>query len=225
MSALKISNPETLAALTMNAFNARFHSAINTSPLKCHFSPFCAAQVAELDRLKRRAREIGAINLQLKKKPHDVLKINQQVKIRKKMNVFRKESLFQPAYSNSVHVITHIDKNQYPPLYTVSGSKHRYYDFQLLALSDSFPNDHLMPQPKHKILIQDVTATPSTSTSRSGKERQNTTLTDVKYTVLRDGEIAFLTRPDLELYRKLFGNQILAYNPVFNKPEYQKYIV
>ena len=225
MGSLKTSRPETLVALTMNAYNARTHSAIKMSPIRAHFNPFDSATVAKSDRLERAYREIGAIDLELKKKPRDVLRLHQQVKIKRKHQAFRKESLFTPAFGDSIHRITHIHSESYPKLYTVSGSKHKYYDFQLLPLSDAFPNDHLMPRPHHRVLIQDIFTSPAVSTNRSGKERKTGLQPDVQYIVLRDGKKAFLSRSDLVLYKKLFGSQILAYNPVFNSAEYQKYIV
>ena len=226
MASLQISNPKTLASLVMNCYNARTHSAIGMSPIQCHYDSFSTGAVAEINRMKQCQREVEAIDIELKKSKRQVLRLNQQVKIRKKTNVFRKESLFTPAFSEKVHVITKIDQTSYPILYSVSNSSHRFYSHQLMPLSDSFPNDKLMPKPRHRILVQDIIKNPSYSHNRSGIVRVPAEdEDDIKYITLRDGEIAHLTRDDLRLYRSLFGNDIIAYHSIFNKPEYRKHVI
>ena len=226
MASLQISNPKTLASLVMNCYNGKTHSAIGMSPIQCHFDSFSAGTVAEMNKMKQQRREIEAIDIEMKKNKRQMLRLNQQVKIRKKNNVFRKESLFTPAFSDKVHVITKIDTTTYPILYSVSNSRHRFYSHQLMPLSDSFPNDELMPKPRHRILVQDIIKSPNYSFNRSGKVRAPLgDEDDIKYITLRDGKIAHLTQADLRLYRSLFGNDIIAYHSVFNQPEYRKHVV
>ena len=226
MASLSISKPETLASLAMNCYNARFHHSIQTTPIRAHFDGFCAGTVAETDKMKRYQHQLGAIDIELRKKRGQILRLGQKVKIKRKTNPFRKESLFSPAFSESVHTIEKIDQSTYPILYTISNSKNRYYAHQLLKLSDSYPNDHLLSKPKHRILIQDIIPDDSDSFTRSGKTKLgNNNLNNVKYITLRDGQIAHLTKEDLKLYKSLFGSQIFAYHSVFNQPEYQRHIV
>ena len=179
-----------------------------------------------MNKLKQGQRQLGAIEIEMKKRKRQIIRLGQKVKIKKKTNPFRKESLFTPAFSDSVHTVQKIDATEYPILYSISNSKNRFYSHQLLVLSDSYPNDHLLPKPKHKILVQDIIPDTSHSLTRSGKPRLKAHDPDnVKYITLRDGQIAHLTKEDLKLYQSLFGNEIIAYHSNFNKPEYQKHIV
>ena len=190
--------------------------------------PFTSALIANTDRLKHRQRELGAMSIELKKKPYDILKLHQRVKIKLRHNPFRKETIFQPAFSNHTHTITDINKSSYPAVYTLTGTQKKFYSYQLLPVGDGPELDHLMmpTQTNQKLLIQTVLTTPPNSLLRSGKARKlPSSIDDVKYKVLQNGEIKLLSRNDLRLHKNLFNENHLVYSPFFNEPQNRKYIV
>ena len=188
--------------------------------------PFTAALIANTDRLKQHQRELGAMSLELKKKPYEVLKIHQKVKIKLKRPAFRKESIFQPSFSNDIHTITHIDKTSYPPVYTVSGTQKKFYSHHLLPIGDIQLDNFVPTQTKHKLLIQSVIATPDNSLLRSGTSRKlSSNFDDIKYKTLQDGQINLLSRKDLLLHKNLFGKNHLIFGPYFNEPQNKKYLI
>ena len=205
---------------------SRIHSALNFCPYRVHYDCFTAALVAGTNRLTHRQRELGAMSLELKKKPRDTLRVNMNVKIKLKLQPFRKEGLFQPAFSQNIHKITHIDRKEYPPLISLTNTKKRFYSQQLLPVGDQYPKDpHIMPpQSRKKLLIQDIVTGPETSLLRSGKSRTMTN-SEVKYKTLHDGNIELLTKNDLLLYKKLFGENYLVYSPNFNDSDKMKYLI
>ena len=153
------------------------------------------------------------------------MRLHQHVRIRVKHDAFRKETIFKPSFSKTEHEILHIDKTTYPAVYTLSGTRKKFYSFQLLRVNKPFL-DHLLPTQSHKkLLVQNVQVSPP-NPLRSGKIRISPdSLEDVKYKTLYNGQIQFLSRNDLLLHKKLYNDDHLVYSPSFNDPEYRKYIV
>ena len=147
--------------------------------------------------------------------------VGTNVKIRVARSAFRKFSPLQNSiWSQETYKIQEIDASSYPYLYKVSNLKKKYYDFQLLPLSNYFPIDDHIERPQ--ILVNDYKLT-ATRSLRSGRETLNDA--DISYSILRNGKTENVSKSDLEYFKNLFGEKSLAYSSFFKDKKHAKFIV
>lgn len=123
--------------------------------------------------------------------------------------------MWNSIWSESVHFVKSIKKDQYPFIYYVDGSSKGYYSFQLLLLTPQFPIDGAKNSSTTSTIYVSGFRRISEPFLRSGQISRH----DVKYEVVKDGETQLVPASDLLLFKRLYGTSVLQYAPIFEKPE------
>ena len=153
--------------------------------------------------------------------PRQRIRINAKVKVRVKRHIFRKETpVHHSIWSKAVHIVTKIDESQFPYKYHLSGISKTFYAFQLLLLSPYYPIDESNSMSTIKVVGLEHINAPYLRSGRSLPSRA-----EIKYKIIKDGQLEYASASDLLTYSRLFGKSILHYADFFKQPENLSYII
>lgn len=164
------------------------------------------------------------------------LKLHDFVRLRNVKPLIRKESaVFFPHTSEKVYKIVGI-KNQFLPYqYELEGLSKTYYGWNLAkvspsilslssAVTDKTPTPDNQQNKKPVITVQNILPKTDSTKLRSGKVLTHPY--DMTYDILKDDERQFVGKETLQLYKRLFGSQILQYNEaLLSDPKKNKHII
>ena len=160
------------------------------------------------------------MQLYIKTPRQDRIEIGSKVRVKKKESVFRKtDPIFSSIWSDNIHEITSIDKTSFPIIYYVNNMNRGFYSFQLQLVLDSTPIMNTTLSEK----IEVVGIQHENSFLRNKKILPSRH--EISYIIKKDGETDTVKAPDLLLYKKLFGNDILTYSSFFQQPENISYVI
>ena len=226
MLAFRSTNFQHIIRLTEVVINSRPHSSLwNYSPIEAHFSTHASSEIARLNTLAFQQHQNEAISHYLKSPRQQRISINSKVRIRRKRNVFRKESpLFHSIWSDNVYIVSKIDRSVFPFVYYMENLSKGFYSFQLLLLSPHYPIDEYKNSSKtSKIIVIDFEKVNDTSYLRSGRVLPSRH--DIKYKIVKDGETQYVSAADLQLFTKLYGKNVLHYSHFFKNPNNVSYVI
>ena len=231
-------NYEHLIHLTQVSFNSRVH---RSTSFTTHFHQcFDYAAGVYLRRALRedKIHQKKAFDRYQLLRESQKLRLGDHVRVRNTKPIIRKESaVFFPHTSESVHVITSIDTRRLPYSFVIDNNpKLRYYGWNLVKVSPSIlaiaqnnkqnMDNQRMNNTQHKPVIRVQNILPQTT---SNKLRSGKTLThayEMTYDIVKDGEREFVDKEILQLYKRLFGSQILQYDQsLLDDPQKQKHVI
>ena len=162
------------------------------------------------------------------------LKIHDKVRLRNVKPLIRKESaVFFPHTSEKVYEIVNIKNKFLPYQYALGGLSKTYYGWNLVKVSPSILNINstvsdktTTPDEQNKPVITVQNILPKTDSTKLRNGKVLTHPFDMTYDILKDGERQFVDKETLQLYKRLFGSQILQYNEaLLSDPEKNKHII
>jgi len=229
-----VKNYEHLIHLTQISFNSRIHSSTGFAP---HFhQTFDYAAGLYLRRIlhEDRIHQEKAFDKYHLLRESQKLRVDDKVRIRNPKPLIRKESaVFFPHTSETVHVITGIDTRRLPYSFEVDHNKNiKWYGWNLVKVAPSILNiiheteQTTTSSTPQKPVIKVLNILPQTD---SNKLRSGKTLThayEMTYDIIKDGERQFVNKEILNLYKRLFGSQILQYDEeLLRNTQMQKHII
>lgn len=153
------------------------------------------------------------------------------VRVKNLKKIIQKESsVFYPAAEAQIYQIRHIDKSQWPYLFSLEShpdKERKFYGWQLVKVKSGksklpLEQTHFNTDNSNVIRVVNVTVTNSKQL-RSKKPFSNKI--EVTYEIQREGKTEFVTVEDLKLYQKLFGKKVLSYSPEFDKPPKKDFVI
>ena len=232
-----VKNYEHLIHLTQVSHNSRKHRSTNFSPHFLQTFDYAAGihfrNVLQEDTTHQ---EKAFTKYQLLRESQK-LKINDTVRIKNTKPLIRKESaVFYPQTTESVHTITRVDTTRLPYTFEVdNNSRLKYYGWHLVKVNPTLlgilnnneqPTDNQTSNTRHKpvIKIQNIIPQIISNKLRSGKALTHGY--EMTYDIVKDGERQFVDKEILQLYKRLFGSQILQYDKaLLNDPQKMKHII
>ena len=178
-----------------------------------HFNPHIASKIARYTsgKIKERRRSSAHPSIFQSK-----LLIGDKVLLRNKKETFNKQSsAFYPNFKEKVFEIHGIDKRTIPFTYSLKDqlNKRKYYSFELQKLGHLWRTRPERFSNHAKIIVKDVEVI-QTSTLRSGKVLKDKG--DVLYTIEKNGESDRVPPKTLRIFKKMYGENSLIYDPQFN---------
>ena len=163
------------------------------------------------------------------------IKIGDKVRLRNVKPLIRKESaVFNPHTSETVYRVVDIKNKFLPYQYVLDGLSKTYYGWNLVKVSPSIlsisdtSNKTTTPnkQQQNKPVITVQNILPKTDSTKLRSGRVLTHPFDMTYDILKDNERQFVDKETLQLYKRLFGAQILQYNEdLLNDPKKNKHVI
>ena len=205
-------NYQTLLSLTENLYNNETRRNLQGfSAYRCHFDTHIASLVFRARLRIAEKHQEKAVNTFKKISDNQKLAVNDQVRIRNAKKVIQKESgVFNPTLQSEVHIVSHIDREKLPYVYSLKDHKKKFYIWHLSKTHNATePHNEPIRDTGNNIEVLSATAQQRQLRSR-GVDTKN-----YMYKVLKNNKTQILTEEDLKLQKKIFGKNILNYSPFF----------
>ena len=217
----------SLLHLVASIFNNRKHSSLGKqtkfTPFQTHFDSEASAKVAR-DQLSQHENKQRQLRNIFSIRPKLIFHEGEKVLLRKRKTTFQKAaSSFDPQFHQDVATIVKVDKTMLPYSYIISSDptqSRKYYYTDLKRVTPYHKQLQRMKfereiNPSDKIIVQDfVYATQESLRSRKKLSNKST----LYYTIKRADQIEKVTKETLQLYRKIFGKNILVFAKIFHEP-------